>query len=124
MTDSNEIYDITIIGGGPVGMFAAFYAGMRNAKTKIIETLPVLGGQVSLLYPEKTLYDVGGYAGVTGAQLISQLTAQMQHFNQTICLEQEVKTIEKLEDHLFKITTSKEIHYSKTIIIATGPGSL
>lgn len=123
MTDSNEIYDITIIGGGPVGMFAAFYAGMRNAKTKIIETLPVLGGQVSLLYPEKTLYDVGGYAGVTGAQLISQLTAQMQHFNQKICLEQEVKTIEKLEDHLFKITTSKEIHYSKTIIIATGLGA-
>ena len=66
MNLSEELYDITIIGGGPVGMFAAFYAGMRNAKTKLIESLPVLGGQVSLLYPEKTIYVVGCYAGVTG----------------------------------------------------------
>ncbi|MCC5894791.1 MAG: NAD(P)/FAD-dependent oxidoreductase [Alkalibacterium sp.] len=123
MTVSEDLYDITIIGGGPVGMFAAFYAGMRNAKTKIIESLPVLGGQVSLLYPEKTIYDVGGYAGVTGKELIHQLTAQMQHFDQTICLDQEVRTIEKLDDHLFKISTNRDVHYSKTVIITTGQGS-
>ena len=51
-----EIYDITIIGAGPVGMFAAFYAGMRQAKTKIIDSLPQLGGQLATLYPEKTEY--------------------------------------------------------------------
>ncbi len=123
MTVSEELYDITIIGGGPVGMFAAFYAGMRNAKTKIIESLPVLGGQVSLLYPEKTIYDVGGYAGVTGKELVHQLTAQMQHFDQTICLDQEVKSIEKLDHHLFKIETTKDTHYSKTVILTTGQGS-
>ncbi len=123
MTESDKLYDITIIGGGPVGLFAAFYAGMRNAKTKIIESLPVLGGQVSLLYPEKTIYDVGGYAGVTGKELIHQLTAQMQHFEQTVCLEEEVTAIDKLGEHHFRITTSKGIHYSKTIIITTGQGS-
>lgn len=47
-----EIYDITIIGAGPVGMFAAFYAGMRQAKTKIIDSLPQLGGQLATLYPK------------------------------------------------------------------------
>lgn len=123
MTESDKLYDITIIGGGPVGLFAAFYAGMRNAKTKIIESLPILGGQVSLLYPEKTIYDVGGYAGVTGKELIHQLTAQMQHFEQTVCLEEEVTAIDKLGEHHFRITTSKGIHYSKTIIITTGQGS-
>ena len=49
----STLYDITIIGGGPVGMFAAFYAGMRQASTKIIESLPILGGQPHILYPEK-----------------------------------------------------------------------
>lgn len=52
MTDK-EIYDITIIGGGPVGMFTAFYAGLRQAKVKIIEALPQLGGQPGMLYAEK-----------------------------------------------------------------------
>lgn len=123
MTVPDELYDITIIGGGPVGMFAAFYAGMRNAKTKLIESLPVLGGQVSLLYPEKTIYDVGGYAGVTGKELVHQLTAQMQHFDQTICLDEEVLEIEQLDEYLFKIRTSRGEHYSKTIIVTTGQGS-
>ncbi|EXJ22920.1 Thioredoxin reductase [Alkalibacterium sp. AK22] len=123
MSLNEKIYDITIIGGGPVGMFAAFYAGMRNAQTKIIDSLPVLGGQVSLLYPEKTIYDVGGYAGVTGKELIHQLTAQMQHFDQTLCLEEEVLGIEKLDDQLFQIETTKGAHFSKTIILTTGQGS-
>lgn len=123
MSVNEKVYDITIIGGGPVGMFAAFYAGMRNAKTKIIDSLPVLGGQVSLLYPEKTIYDVGGYAGVTGKELIHQLTAQMQHFDQTLCLEEEVLGIEKLNDQLFQIKTTKGSHFSKTIILTTGQGS-
>lgn len=60
MTD-NSFYDITIIGGGPAGMFAGFYAGLRNAKTQLIESLAELGGQVTALYPEKTILDVGGY---------------------------------------------------------------
>lgn len=118
-----DIYDITIIGGGPIGMFAAFYAGMRNAKTKIIETLPVLGGQVALLYPEKIIYDVGGYAGVTGKELVKELTAQMQHFDQEVCLEEQVQQVEKDEDGIFTLTTSKSVHYSKTVIVATGQGS-
>lgn len=48
-----EIFDITIVGAGPVGMFAAFYAGIRQAKTKLIDSLPQLGGQLTTLYPEK-----------------------------------------------------------------------
>ena len=52
-----KVLDITIIGGGPVGLFTAFYAGMRQASVKIIESLPHLGGQLSALYPEKYIYD-------------------------------------------------------------------
>ncbi|QTJ43586.1 NAD(P)/FAD-dependent oxidoreductase [Dolosigranulum pigrum] len=118
----STLYDITIIGGGPVGMFAAFYAGMRQASTKIIESLPILGGQPYILYPEKMIYDVGGYASITGAELTDQLIQQMNHFNPTICLEEKVLMIEKEADQ-FKLTTTKGTHYSKTVIIATGQGS-
>lgn len=50
-----DIYDVTIIGGGPTGLFTAFYSGMRDMKTKIIEYLPVLGGRVTYFYPEKLI---------------------------------------------------------------------
>lgn len=123
MVNENEIYDITIIGGGPIGMFAAFYSGMRNMKTKLIETLPVLGGQVALLYPDKTIYDIGGHAAVTGKELIKELTAQMDLFEQEICLEEQVQEINKHDDGLFEIVTTKDKHYSRTIIITTGQGA-
>ncbi|MBC8924152.1 NAD(P)/FAD-dependent oxidoreductase, partial [Escherichia coli] len=72
-----KIYDITIIGGGPVGLFAAFYAGMRNASVKIIESLPQLGGQLSTLYPEKYMYDIPGYPAVRAQELVNNLIQQM-----------------------------------------------
>ncbi len=58
---SQEYYDITIIGGGPVGMFAATYARMRLAKVQIIESLGQLGGQVATLFPAKKIYDIPAY---------------------------------------------------------------
>ncbi len=45
----SEIYDITIVGGGPVGLFAAFYGNMRQVKVKLIDSLPQLGGQPAIL---------------------------------------------------------------------------
>lgn len=53
MKEDTQIYDITVIGGGPTGLFTAFYGGMRNASVKIIESLPQLGGQLATLYPGK-----------------------------------------------------------------------
>lgn len=119
---TNELYDITIIGGGPAGIFASFYAGMRQAKTKIIESLPQLGGQLSLLYPEKLIYDVAGFPNIKAQQLVDQLVEQIKPFHHTICLDEEVLDIEK-EGDIFKLTTKKETHYSKTIIIAAGNGA-
>lgn len=118
-----EVYDITIIGGGPTGMFAAFYAGIRNAKVKIIDALPMLGGQVSLLYPEKTIYDVAGFPGITGEKFIAQLHQQMAYFDQTICLNEKVEQVERVDEELFQLTTTKAVHYSKTVIVAAGAGA-
>ncbi len=57
-----EIRDVTIIGGGPTGLAAAFRAGMHEISARIVETATHLGGQVTALYPEKKIYDVFGLA--------------------------------------------------------------
>ncbi|WP_110928613.1 NAD(P)/FAD-dependent oxidoreductase [Bacillus massiliglaciei] len=123
MKADETVYDITIIGGGPVGLFTAFYGGMRQASVKIIESLPQLGGQLSALYPEKYIYDVAGFPKVLAQDLVNNLKEQMERFDQTVVLEQSVQDVEKQEDGIFKLTTDKEVHYTKTIIITAGNGA-
>lgn len=121
---NNDIYDITIIGGGPVGLFTAFYAGLRQAKVKIIESLPQLGGQPGMLYPEKTIYDIPAYPEVLAGTLISNLKKQLARFEDTtICLGEEAFQLQKNDDGIFEITTPKATHYSKAVIIACGNGA-
>ncbi|RNA67396.1 NAD(P)/FAD-dependent oxidoreductase [Alteribacter keqinensis] len=123
MSKEREIYDITIIGGGPVGIFTAFYGGMRQAKVKIIEAMPQLGGQLSALYPEKFIYDIAGFPKVRAQELVDSLVEQAGQFEQTVALEQAVEKVEKGEDDIFILTTDKEVHYSKTIVITAGVGA-
>ncbi|MFC0044261.1 NAD(P)/FAD-dependent oxidoreductase [Metabacillus iocasae] len=123
LREDKNVYDITIIGGGPTGLFTAFYGGMRQASVKIIESLPQLGGQLSALYPEKYIYDVAGFPKIRAQELVDNLKEQMKQFNPTVSLEQAVEKVEKQADGVFKLTTNEEIHYSKTIIITAGNGA-
>ncbi|KMY55263.1 ferredoxin-NADP reductase [Bacillus sp. FJAT-27231] len=123
MDQGNKVYDVTIIGGGPVGLFTAFYAGMRQMSCKIIESLPQLGGQLSALYPEKYIYDVAGFPKVRAQELVDNLKAQMEQFSPTVCLEEAVEEVEKQEDGVFKLTTNAGTHFTKTIIITAGNGA-
>src|SRR5947209_20030287 len=74
--DYDEVRDITVIGAGPVGLSAAFWAGMREASARIIDSLPELGGQLTTLYPEKWVYDVPGFPRVLAKDLVEQLRLQ------------------------------------------------
>uniref|UniRef100_UPI0011A993DB NAD(P)/FAD-dependent oxidoreductase n=1 Tax=Staphylococcus epidermidis TaxID=1282 RepID=UPI0011A993DB len=112
MKEDQQVFDMTIIGAGPAGMFTAFYAGMRNSSVKIIESLPQLGGQLAALYPEKYIYDVAGFPKIKALDLVNNLKEQLKLFSQTIWLGQSVQNVEKLEDGTFKLTTDQEIHYS------------
>lgn len=118
-----EIVDITIIGGGPTGLFAAFYAGMRQASVKLIESMPQLGGQLAALYPEKYIYDIAGFPKIRAQELINQLIQQTQHFQPTICLNEKVLNVTKLEERLFEIITQKRRHLSRAVIITAGNGA-
>lgn len=123
MKQDKMIYDITIIGGGPVGLFASFYGGMRNSSVKIIESLPQLGGQLSTLYPEKYIYDVAGFPKIRAKDLIKGLKEQMAQFNPKICLQQTVKDLDIKEDGTIKLTTDIEEHLTRTVIITAGIGA-
>lgn len=116
-----ETYDITIIGGGPVGLFTAFYANLRQAKVKIIESLPQLGGQPAILYPEKNILDIPAFPSLTGESLITNLLKQLQPFDTSICLNETVLSITQKE-HLV-VTTTKGQHHTKALIIAMGGGA-
>ncbi len=119
----DEIVEIAIIGGGPAGIFAAFYAGMRQASAKVIESMPQLGGQLAALYPEKYIYDVAGFPKVRAQELVDSLVKQLSLFPTKVCLEEMVIKVEKKEERLFEITTNKATHYARSIIITAGVGA-
>ncbi|RBW71303.1 NAD(P)/FAD-dependent oxidoreductase [Bacillus taeanensis] len=121
--NKQDVFDITIIGGGPVGLFTAFYGGMRQMKVKIIESMPQLGGQLSALYPEKYIYDVAGFPKILAQELVNNLKKQAMQFNPTVVLEQSVQLVEKGEG-VFKLTSNtNDIHYTKAVIITAGVGA-
>ncbi|MDN7246693.1 NAD(P)/FAD-dependent oxidoreductase [Planococcus shenhongbingii] len=120
--EEREIFDITIIGGGPTGLFASFYGGMRKMKVKIIDSLPQLGGQLTELYPDKFIYDVGGFEKVLAKDLVDNLVRQANYGDPAICLEETVAEVEREGDH-FMIRTDKDEHYTKSILLTAGVGA-
>jgi ferredoxin/flavodoxin---NADP+ reductase len=118
-----DTFDITVIGGGPSGLFALFYAGMRGARAKVIDVLPELGGQLYALYPEKYIYDMPGFPAIVAQDLVKGCVDQAFQWPHAKCLEERVCDISKMDDGIFKIVTDKAGHFSKAVIITTGIGA-
>jgi thioredoxin reductase len=118
-----ELFDTTIIGAGPVGLFGGFYAGMRGMKTKLIDSLPELGGQLSALYPEKYVYDMPGFPKVVARDLANEMAEQGTRFNPALALGERVNTLERQVDGTFLLCTDKAAHLTKTVIICAGAGA-
>ncbi|TDQ42696.1 thioredoxin reductase (NADPH) [Aureibacillus halotolerans] len=119
----SEMYDVTIIGAGPTGLFASFYGGMRDMKVKLIDSMPDLGGQLTALYPDKYIYDVAGFPKIKASELVDNLRDQMSKFDQSIVLGKQVDSVEKQADGTFLLKTGDDVHFSKTVIITGGVGS-
>jgi ferredoxin/flavodoxin---NADP+ reductase len=118
-----EPRDITIIGGGPTGLFAAFYAGMRGATCRIIDSLPELGGQLTALYPEKYIYDVGGYPRVLARDLAAQLAEQGLQFGADVRLEEQVMELRPDGDGYIVSTDRGGEYPTRAVLIAGGKGA-
>lgn len=119
---THEIRDITIIGGGPAGLFALFYAGMRGATAQIVDALPQPGGQLAALYPEKYIFDVAGYPKVLAKDLVKSLVEQAGQFDQPIYCGQNVIALEESEG-VFTLVTESDRFQSRSVLIAAGIGA-
>lgn len=121
---ADDIYDITIIGGGPVGLFAAFYAGLRHMRTKIIDSLEELGGQLTTLYPEKYIYDVPGFPRILARDLANNLIEQALQYHPAVCLGETVTQVaHEADQQLYRITTGKAQHLTRTAVLCAGAGA-
>ncbi len=121
--DSDTLYDITIVGAGPTGLFAAYYAGFRGLKTKLIDSQPDLGGQITALYPDKFIYDVAGFPKILGKDLVTNLVEQADQYHPAICLNEQVKTLQRGDDTTLQVGTDLGDHHTKVIIVTAGIGS-
>ncbi|HSG07098.1 MAG TPA: NAD(P)/FAD-dependent oxidoreductase [Longimicrobiales bacterium] len=119
---ATELRDITIIGGGPTGLFAAFYGGMRGRSIRIIDSLPELGGQLTALYPEKDIFDVGGFPRVLAKDLARNLVEQAMQFDPEIILDEQVEEVAWQGGH-FALKSAKGTYPSKSVVVAGGKGA-
>ena len=118
----HDVVDLTIIGGGPTGLFAMFYAGMRGATARIVDALPQVGGQLTALYPEKYIFDVAGFPKVLAKDLVRALSEQASQFGQHTFLNQRVDALEE-DGGVFTLVTETDRFPSRAILVAAGIGA-
>ena len=123
----SDVVDITILGAGPAGLAAAYYAGHRDASVRIIESLEQLGGQVAAVYPEKHVYDVAGHPRIQGTKLVELCAEQGLQYGPEVHLGEEVRSLERLSqngEELLSIGTDKGGPYlTRAMIITAGHGA-
>ena len=125
MADSAEQpADVAIIGAGPTGLFAAFYAGLRQMSVLLLDSLEILGGQLTTLYPEKYIYDVAGFPKVLSKDLSAGLAEQALQYAPTVRLGEQVRELQYDQAaKVYSLITPRGRHLTRSIIVAAGVGA-
>jgi len=122
-----EPVDITILGAGPSGLAAAYYAGHRDATVRIIESLEQIGGQVAATYPEKDIFDVAGHPRIKGRDLVELCAEQGLQYGAEVRLGEEVDSLERVSvdgGELLAITTKPGHRFlTRALVITAGHGA-
>ena len=122
----SDVKDITIIGAGPTGLFAAFYAGMRGASHRLIDNLDQVGGQLTALYPEKYVFDVAGFPKILAKDLVRGMAEQGLQWKAPVHLGQKVTGLRTARENgkpAFTVVTDQGEFASRTVLIAGGIGA-
>ncbi|MDT4932214.1 MAG: ferredoxin/flavodoxin---NADP+ reductase [Pseudonocardiales bacterium] len=120
MTDAAaKSVDLLIVGAGPVGLFGAYYAGVRTLSTAVLDSLEEPGGQITAMYPEKAIFDVAGFPAIRGRELVEQLLAQAAPFSPEYLLGHQAVGLERGAGG-FAVTTSQGLRIEARAIVITG----
>jgi ferredoxin/flavodoxin---NADP+ reductase len=111
--------DLLIVGAGPVGLFGAYYAGVRLMSTAVLDSLEEPGGQITAMYPEKAIFDVAGFPAIKGRDLVDQLLAQAAPFKPNYMLGHQAVGLER-GDGGFAVTTASGHRVDTRAIVITG----
>lgn len=115
--------DMLVIGAGPAGLYAAYYAGFRGMSVGVMDSLPEIGGQVTALYPEKMIFDVAGLPAVKGQDLVDALGEQAASANPTYLLAQRAEDLSVTETHVTVTTHQGRDVDARTVLITGGIGT-
>ena len=116
--------DLLIVGAGPVGIYAAYYAGFRGLTAALVDSLPEPGGQVTAMYPEKAIFDVAGFPSVKGRDLVEGLVEQAAQFDPTYLLGQEAQDLTRPGDGVIDVRTDAgSVIRSRAVIVSGGIGT-
>lgn len=117
------MYDVIIIGAGPIGLFASYYCGFQKLNALCLEALPFSGGQLINVYKDKYIYDIPGFEQITAGDFIKKLEHQYSEFKDAVPIKhgQSVTEINKVDDH-FVVSTETDKFETKTVLVATGAG--
>jgi thioredoxin reductase len=119
---SGDSYDLVIIGAGPTGLFAAYYAGFRGLSMAVVDSLPEPGGQVTAMYPEKMIYDVGGFAEIRGRDLVDGLVKQAAPFKPKYLLGRKAEKLESQADGVELTLDGGETLRARAVLVTAGIG--
>jgi ferredoxin/flavodoxin---NADP+ reductase len=120
-TPAAKSVDLMIVGAGPVGLFGAYYAGVRKLSTAVLDSLEEPGGQITAMYPEKAIFDVAGFPAVRGRELVEQLLAQAAPFSPDYLLGHQAVGLERgAPNGGFAVTTSTGLRIECRAIVITG----
>jgi thioredoxin reductase (NADPH) len=115
--------DILIIGAGPCGLFTVFEAGLLKLRCHLVDALPIVGGQLSEIYPKKPIYDIPGYPSVLAGELVDNLMKQIEPFHPGFTLGERAEKLERIEEKMFRLTTNRGTQIQAPVIaIAAGLG--
>ncbi|GAB3143580.1 NAD(P)/FAD-dependent oxidoreductase [Micromonospora sonneratiae] len=115
--------DVAIIGAGPAGLFAAYYAGFRGLSVAVVDALPEPGGQVTAMYPEKAIFDVAGFPSIKGRDLVANLVAQAAAFGPEYLLGVRAQELSYLSDRpVLTLADGQQLHCG-AVLITGGLGS-